>query len=176
VFCFSIAYLTNLAGLSLALGAFLAGLVLSESKYAHKASEIVLPFKEIFTSIFFVSIGMLMDVNFFMNNVAQILIYTLESILVQAVMAYIAIRLLGMSNKTALLTAIGICQIGEFAFILAKSGIEVGLMPVELYQYFLAMSVLTMAFAPILIFNSSIIITILSKIKTRAKIRARAAR
>jgi CPA2 family monovalent cation:H+ antiporter-2 len=167
VFCFSIAYLTSLAGLSLALGAFLAGLVLSESEYAHKASEIVLPFKEIFTSIFFVSIGMLMDVNFFMNNVLQILLYTLESIVVQAVMAFIAIKLLGMSNKTALLTAIGICQIGEFAFILAKSGIEVGLMPVELYQYFLAVSVLTMAFAPILIFNSSIIITVFSKIKTR---------
>lgn len=153
VICFSIAYLTSLAGLSLALGAFLAGLVISESEYAHEATSYILPFKEVFTSIFFISIGMLMDVSFLIENWKDILIMTLESLLIQSFMAFWAAKALNVPFKTALLVALALCQIGEFAFVLARSGTEIGLMPIELYQYFLAMSVLTMAIAPILIMN-----------------------
>lgn len=155
VICFSIAYLTSLAGLSLALGAFLAGLVISESEYAHEATSYILPFKEVFTSIFFISIGMLMDVSFLIENWKDILIMTLESLLIQSFMAFWAAKALNVPFKTALLVALALCQIGEFAFVLARSGTEIGLMPIELYQYFLAMSVLTMAIAPILIMNGN---------------------
>lgn len=154
VICFSVAYLTSLAGLSLALGAFLAGLVMSESEYSHDATGYILPFKEIFTSIFFISIGMLMDINFLWQNLIEILLLTFMSIAIQAFLAFWAAKSLKVTAKTAMLVGLSICQIGEFAFVLAKSGTEIGLMPIELYQYFLSTSVLTMAFAPILIMNS----------------------
>ncbi|WP_291726018.1 cation:proton antiporter [Bernardetia sp.] len=154
VICFSVAYLTSLAGLSLALGAFLAGLVMSESDYAHEATGYILPFKEIFTSIFFISIGMLMDINFLWANLMEIILLTVMSMIIQAFLAFWAAKSLKVTAKTAILVGLSICQIGEFAFVLAKSGTEIGLMPIELYQYFLSTSVLTMAFAPILIINS----------------------
>ncbi len=154
VICFSVAYLTSLAGLSLALGAFLAGLVMSESDYSHDATSYILPFKEIFTSIFFISIGMLLDVNFFWQNLVEILLLTLMSVVVQAFLAFWAVKALKVTAKTAIMVGVSICQIGEFAFILAKSGTDIGLMPIELYQYFLSTSVLSMAIAPILILNS----------------------
>lgn len=154
VICFSVAYLTSLAGLSLALGAFLAGLVMSESEYSHEATGYILPFKEIFTSIFFISIGMLMDINFLWQNLIEILLLTLMSVGIQAFLAFWAVKALKVTAKTAILVGVSLCQIGEFAFILAKSGTEIGLMPIELYQYFLSTSVLSMALAPILIINS----------------------
>ncbi len=154
VICFSVAYLTSLAGLSLALGAFLAGLVMSESDYSHDATGYILPFKEIFTSIFFISIGMLMDINFLWQNLGEILLLTLMSVVVQAFLAFWAVKALKVTAKTAIMVGLSICQIGEFAFILAKSGTDIGLMPIELYQYFLSTSVLSMAIAPILILNS----------------------
>lgn len=157
VICFSVAYLTSLAGLSLALGAFLAGLVMSESDYAHDATGYILPFKEIFTSIFFISIGMLMDINFLWANLGEIIILTIMSMIIQAFLAFWAAKALKVTAKTALLVGLSICQIGEFAFILAKSGTDIGLMPIELYQYFLSTSVLSMAIAPILILNSKAI-------------------
>ncbi len=154
VICFSIAYLTSLAGLSLALGAFLAGLMLSESEYSHHATGYILPFKELFTSIFFISIGMLLDLNFVYYNLLEILYLTIISIAIQAFLAFWAAKALGVPAKTAIYVALSICQIGEFAFVLSRSGTEMGLMPIELYQYFLATSVLTMACAPLLIINS----------------------
>ena len=154
VICFSVAYLTSLAGLSLALGAFLAGLVMSESDYSHDATGYILPFKEIFTSIFFISIGMLMDINFLWQNLGEIILLTIMSIVVQAFLAFWAVKALKVTAKTAVMVGLSICQIGEFAFILAKSGTEIGLMPIELYQYFLSTSVLSMTIAPILILNS----------------------
>ncbi|WP_338760098.1 cation:proton antiporter [Bernardetia sp. ABR2-2B] len=154
VICFSVAYLTSLAGLSLALGAFLAGLVMSESDYSHDATSYILPFKEIFTSIFFISIGMLMDINFLWYNLGEILLLTIMSMAIQAFLAFWAVKALKITAKTAIMVGISICQIGEFAFILAKSGTEIGLMPIELYQYFLSTSVLSMAIAPMLILNS----------------------
>lgn len=154
VICFSVAYLTSLAGLSLALGAFLAGLVMSESDYSHDATSYILPFKEIFTSIFFISIGMLMDINFLWYNLGEILLLTLMSVAIQAFLAFWAVKALKVTAKTAIMVGLSICQIGEFAFILAKSGTDIGLMPIELYQYFLSTSVLSMAIAPILILNS----------------------
>jgi CPA2 family monovalent cation:H+ antiporter-2 len=158
VICFSIAYLTSLAGLSLALGAFLAGLVISESDYSHEATSYILPFKEIFTSIFFISIGMLMDVYFVWENLLMIVRVSFLSITIQAVLATFAALALRVPLKTAILTGLTLAQIGEFSFVLAKQGETIGLMPIEVYQSFMAVSVLTMAIAPILIMNGNKIV------------------
>ena len=174
VLCFAIAWITSEAGLSLALGAFLAGLMISESKYGYEAAGIILPFKEIFTSIFFVSIGMMMDLNFLLQNLAYVLAFTVLTMLIKAIIGGIAAAALGKSLKTALLTAIHVCQIGEFSFVLMNSGSEFGLLPIEIHQYLLAVAILTMAITPILItFDQAIckgIIKILP-VSKRAKVK-----
>jgi len=145
------AWLTSLAGLSLALGAFLAGLVISESEYSAQALGEVLPFKEIFLSFFFVSVGMLLDLSYVTSQFLQVSLTTLLVLTLKSGVAALAIRLLGFSLRTALLAGFSLSQVGEFSFILSRTGIEHGLLPGEHEQLFLAVSVLTMAVAPFVI-------------------------
>jgi CPA2 family monovalent cation:H+ antiporter-2 len=145
------AWLTSLAGLSLALGAFLAGLVISESEYSAQALGEVLPFKQIFLSFFFVSVGMLLNLDFVFSSLVQVSIATLLVLILKAGVATLAIRLLGFSLRTALLGGLTLSQVGEFSFILSRVGIQYGLLPGEHEQLFLAVSVLTMAATPFII-------------------------
>lgn len=176
VICFAIAWLTSLAGLSLALGAFLAGLVISETPYSHEATGYIIPFKEIFTSIFFISVGMLMDFNFFIAHLHEILILTLIVMVGKALMAGLAAAALRVPFRTILLVAVSICQVGEFSFVLAKTGSQFALLPVEIHQYFLAVAVTTMAITPILIkFDEKISDFILRKLPISEKLRKKLA-
>jgi CPA2 family monovalent cation:H+ antiporter-2 len=145
------AWLTSLAGLSLALGAFLAGLVISESEYSAQALGEVLPFKQIFLSFFFVSVGMLLNLDYVVSNLIQVSSATLLVLLLKSAVAALAIRLLGFSLRTALLGGLTLSQVGEFSFILSRTGLQVGLLPGEHEQLFLAVSVLTMAATPSII-------------------------
>jgi CPA2 family monovalent cation:H+ antiporter-2 len=145
------AWLTSLAGLSLALGAFLAGLVISESEYSTQALGEVLPFKELFISFFFVSVGMLLDLSFVTREVLSVSLTALLVLTLKAGVAALAIRLLGFSLRTALIAGLALSQVGEFSFILSRTGIQYGLLPGEHEQLFLAVSVLTMAVTPFLI-------------------------
>ncbi|PKN31243.1 MAG: potassium transporter KefB, partial [Deltaproteobacteria bacterium HGW-Deltaproteobacteria-20] len=149
--CFAIALLTSTAGLSLSLGAFLAGLIMSESEYSHSALEGVLPFRDVFTSVFFVSIGMLLDPFFVLTHLPQVLSLTLAVLLVKTGLAAVAGRILGYPLHVAFLGGLCLCQIGEFSFVLAGVGMLHHLLsPVE-YQYFLAVAIVTMALTPFLI-------------------------
>jgi CPA2 family monovalent cation:H+ antiporter-2 len=145
------AWLTSLAGLSLALGAFLAGLIISESEYSTQALGEVLPFKQVFLSFFFVSVGMLLDLDFVVSSFVQVSLATLLVISLKSGVAALAIRLLGFSLRTAILGGLSLGQVGEFSFILSRTGIQYGLLPGEHEQLFLAVSVLTMAATPFLI-------------------------
>jgi CPA2 family monovalent cation:H+ antiporter-2 len=145
------AWLTSLAGLSLALGAFLAGLVISESEYGAQALGEILPFKDLFLSFFFVSVGMLLDVSFIIREAGSVLLSTAGVLFLKAVLATLTVRLLGFSLRTAILAGLTLSQVGEFAFILSRTGIEAGLLPGDQEQLFLADSVLTMALAPFVI-------------------------
>ena len=142
------AWLTSLAGLSLALGAFLAGLVISESEYSTQALGEVLPFKAIFLSFFFVSVGMLLDLSFLARELLPVSLTALLVLGLKAGVAALAIRLLGFSLRTALIAGLALSQVGEFSFILSRTGIEYGLLPGAHEQLFLAVSVLTMAATP----------------------------
>jgi CPA2 family monovalent cation:H+ antiporter-2 len=146
--CFAVAWGSSSIGLSLALGAFMAGLIISESEYSYQATGLVLPFREIFVSFFFVSIGMLLDLGFFITHLPMIFVLTLAVMIVKALIAGGAALLLGYPPRTALMTGFALFQIGEFAFILSASGIEFGLLETNVYQYFLAISILTMAATP----------------------------
>ncbi len=149
--CLAVAWLTSSMGLSLALGAFLAGLIVSESEYSHQAMSSILPFRDIFTSFFFVSIGMLFDISFLLQQPGRITLITLGVFMVKAIPASSATALLGFPLRTSLLVGLGISQVGEFSFILSKVGVEYGLLTGDIYQLFLAVSVLTMAATPFMI-------------------------
>jgi CPA2 family monovalent cation:H+ antiporter-2 len=150
VICFAIAYITSLAGLSLALGAFMAGLVISETQYGHHAIGSIISFKELFTSIFFISIGLLMDLSFMIAHFGEILFFTILVILLKIVVSAIVVILLKGKLRTVVAVSLGISQVGEFSFVLSKIAEKYGLMPIELYQYFMSVAVLTMIIAPIL--------------------------
>jgi len=152
--CFAVAFLTAEAGLSLALGAFLAGLIISESEYSHEATSIILPFRELFTSFFFISVGMLLDLQFFWMNVIIILLIVVLVFIVKSIIASLAVAVLRYPPRTFLLTGLALFQVGEFAFILSKVGIENGLLSPETNQYFLAVSIISMLLTPFVIPSS----------------------
>lgn len=151
VMCFTTAWLTSQAGLSLALGAFLAGLIISESEYSHQALGNILPFRDIFTSLFFVSVGMLLDSALFLDNLFLILGLTAGVILLKFIAASTAAALLGLPLRVVLLTGLALCQVGEFSFILSKVGLDYELLTTSTYGIVLAVSVLTMAATPFII-------------------------
>ena len=152
--CFAIAFLTSKIGLSLALGAFIAGLIISESEYSHQATSVIIPFRELFTSFFFVSIGMLLDLNFFLGNIPIIMLLVLLVFIIKSVIACIAVAALKYPARTVLLTGLSLFQIGEFAFILSKVGIEYNLLTPQTNQYFLSVSIVSMILTPFIIIFS----------------------
>jgi CPA2 family monovalent cation:H+ antiporter-2 len=151
VICFATAFITYELGLKLALGAFLAGLVISESEFSYDALRHILPLKEIFTSIFFVSIGMLLNTQFFFSSFFIILLITGAVLVVKALIVTGVGLALKLSVRHALIVGLSICQVGEFAFILSKVGIDAGLLSVEQYQIFLSVSIFSMAVSPFII-------------------------
>ena len=146
--CLAVAWMTSSAGLSLALGAFLAGLVISESEYGHQALGNISPFRDVFTSFFFVSIGMLFDGGFLFEHPVLIVLITVGVLALKAVLAGLSVTLLGFPVRTAILVGFALSQVGEFSFILSKTGVEHGLLQGDIYQMFLSVSVLTMAATP----------------------------
>ncbi len=145
------AWLTSLAGLSLALGAFLAGLIISESEYSDQALGEILPFKELFLAFFFVSVGMLLDLSFVMREMGGVALVSVVTLALKLVVVTVVVRSLGASLRTGILAGLALSQVGEFSFILSRTGIEVGLLPGDLEQFFLSMTVLTMAVTPFLV-------------------------
>ena len=141
--CFAVAFVA--AELSLALGAFLAGLTISESEYSHDAFELIRPFRDIFTSFFFVSIGMLLDLGFVLEQPLLILLITVGVLLAKTIIVTITSLLLGYPLRTAVISGLTLSQVGEFAFILATVGSGYALLSIGAEQMFLAVSVLTMA-------------------------------
>ncbi len=154
VICLTAAWLTQAAGLSLALGAFLAGLIISESEYNLQALGSVLPFRDVFTSLFFVSMGMLLDVAFFFSYPLFTLIIVIGILFIKGAAAALGCVLLGMPLRTAILVGLSLGQVGEFSFILSKAATEHGLLGGDSYQMFLACSILSMAMAPFVIVSA----------------------
>ncbi|MCI4647471.1 monovalent cation:proton antiporter family protein [Phaeodactylibacter sp.] len=152
--CFAVAFLTAEAGLSLALGAFLAGLVISESEYSHQATSVILPFRELFTSFFFISVGMLLDLQFFWGNIGIVMLIVVAVFFIKSIIAALAIAVLKYPPRTFLLTGLALFQVGEFAFILSKVGIQYDLLDPETNQYFLAVSIVSMLLTPFVIIFS----------------------
>ena len=145
------AWLTSQFGLSLALGAFIAGMVLSESEYSHQVVADVLPFRDVFNSVFFVSIGMLLSLSALWADLGVVLAWVSALTLGKAAVVLAVVRLLGYSLRVSTMAALGLAQVGEFSFILARAGLPQGLLSEADYQRFLAASILSMIATPFLI-------------------------
>lgn len=143
------AWLTAIAGLSLALGAFIAGLAISESEYSHQALSDIIPFREAFMSLFFISVGMLLDPAILVSNPVLIASLVLTILLVKALVTTGAAMALGVPLRIAIIAALSLAQIGEFSFVLSQAGVKAGLLTPELYQIFLAASIGTMGLTPL---------------------------
>jgi len=150
VLCLGIAWLTSLGGLSLALGAFIAGLVISESEYSHQAMADVLPFRDSFNSLFFVSIGILMDWRVLIDHTVLVGGLLLAILLVKFVAGGAASLAMGIPPRSAFMVGVALAQVGEFSFLLAQQGQESGLLRGDPYQVFLSVSVLSMIVTPFL--------------------------
>ncbi|HEX2967517.1 MAG TPA: cation:proton antiporter [Bacteroidales bacterium] len=148
--CFAIALLTSKMGMSLAFGAFLAGLMISDSEYSHNVFGNFLPIKDIFASFFFVSIGMLLDLSFLGNNLLLVILTVILVISVKTIIAGGTGFILGHTLHGTLLIGLSLSQVGEFSFILAKMGNDFSILPDFYYQLFLAVAVITIAVTPFL--------------------------
>jgi CPA2 family monovalent cation:H+ antiporter-2 len=151
VICFGTAWLTSLAGLSLALGAFVAGMLISESDYGQQALADVLPLRDLFSSLFFVSVGMLLHVGFALQHAATIGLVVVGVLLGKSITGAVATLAMGYPLRTAVLTSLALAQIGEFSFVLARAGMAADLIGAEVYQVFVAAAVITMLAAPFLL-------------------------
>lgn len=149
--CLGIAWLAARGGLSLALGAFIAGLVISESEYSHQALADIMPFRDSFNSLFFISIGMLLDVRFFLGQPLLILAMAIIIIILKGAIAGGVTLALGYPVQVAALAGLSLAQVGEFSFVLAQAGQDLGLLAGGGYQFFLVISILSMIATPFLI-------------------------
>jgi CPA2 family monovalent cation:H+ antiporter-2 len=150
--CFGTAYGTSLAGVSVSLGAFLAGLLVSESRFDQQALGEILPLQIVFSALFFVSIGMLLDLGFLVDNLPAVLGAVLAVLVVKAVTTGVAARALGDPVGVAAAAALLLAQVGEFSFVLERAGADAGLSPAGLgddgSQGFLAAAVLLLIATP----------------------------
>lgn len=145
------AYIASRFGLSLALGAFLAGLVISESEYGLQALSDVLPFRDTFSGVFFISVGMLLDPRTILERPLLIAVLVVAIVVIKTLASAGAVLTLRRPLVTAMIAGFGLAQIGEFSFVLASAGADAELLEPAHYQLFLAASVLTMLAAPFLI-------------------------
>jgi CPA2 family monovalent cation:H+ antiporter-2 len=146
--CISVAWLTNQAGLSFALGAFVAGLIIGESDYNIDALSHIIPFRDVFASIFFLSIGMLLNTRSVLNDLTIIILIVILIIVVKILTGAFAAAALGMPARICIFTGFALCQVGEFSFVLAKTGLDSQFIPDQVYQIFLAAAIITMALTP----------------------------
>lgn len=144
------AYVTHLFGLSFAIGAFIAGLILSESEYSYQIVSDILPLKDAFNSIFFVSIGLLLNIQFVIQFPLIIILLTIGVILLKAIIVTAIVLLIKYPVRIAILSALTLAQIGEFAFVLAQEGVKLNFLSGDYYNAFLASSIFTIILTPFL--------------------------
>jgi monovalent cation:H+ antiporter-2, CPA2 family len=159
------AFLTSRFGLSLALGAFLAGLVVSDSEYGLQALSDVLPFRDAFSGIFFTSIGMLLNIQFFLQNALLVLAVAAGAIVLKAAAGYAVVRFVRRSARAGIIAGVGLAQVGEFSFVLASVAATLGLLVGNEYQVFLGAAIISMLAAPFLVAASSDIADWLLKLR-----------
>lgn len=137
-------------GVSLALGAFLAGVVLAETSISHQVGAEMLPFRETFAVLFFVSVGMLVNPFYLFDNIGQVLLLSALIIVGKAVITLLIGAVIPASGKTLLVVAAGLSQIGEFSFIVGQAGVQLGVLTQDQYSLILAGALLSIMVNPLM--------------------------
>jgi CPA2 family monovalent cation:H+ antiporter-2 len=143
-----IGYATYLFGLSFAFGAFVAGMVLSESEYGHQALSDIVPLRDIFGLLFFTSVGMLLDPGFLWANWGKIISLVVVVGMFKGTIFYGLARVFGYINIIPMAVGLGLFQVGEFTFVLARLGLETGSIEPDMYSLVLAVSLLSIMLTP----------------------------
>ena len=149
--CVLTVYVSGMLGLSFAFGAFLAGLLIADSEFRHEALTLVLPFRDIFAGLFFVSIGMLLETEYLLAQPLLVGGLTLGIIVVKALFGMLSARGLGLPICPVVIGGLSLAHVGEFSFVIATTALTLGVLPAGAYQLFLNAAVLSMAAAPFLI-------------------------
>jgi len=149
VICLGAALGTQTVGLSAVFGAFLIGLVLRETRFAHQALAEITPLRDIFAALFFVSLGMLLDLKFVTANWPMVVIAVSLVVTIKSLTVFGVLRSFGYSGRVAVLTAAGLFQIGEFGFILAQGGVKFGIISADSYALIVASAIVTMLLTPL---------------------------
>jgi CPA2 family monovalent cation:H+ antiporter-2 len=144
-----VGYATHMVELSFALGAFVAGLVLSESEFSHQALSDVVPLRDIFGLLFFVAVGMLFDPRYVLAHPLQLTLLVILVFLGKALIVGGLTRAFGYRHMAPWVVGLGLSQIGEFSFVLARAGLNNGALSKDTYDLVLACTILTMAFSPV---------------------------
>lgn len=137
-------------GVSLALGAFLAGVVISESDVGHQVGAEVVPFRDVFSVLFFVSVGMLVNPVMIWHNIGQVLALTLLVVVGKVIINLALGLVLPTSAQTILIVAAGLSQIGEFSFLLGEAGVQLGILSNDQYGIILAAAVISIMLNPLM--------------------------
>jgi len=143
-----VGYATYLFGLSFAFGAFAAGMVLSESDYSHQALSDIIPLRDIFGLLFFVSVGMLLDPAFLIANLKTVLLMVVLVLIGKGLIFGTLVSFFGYGNVIPLAVGLGLFQIGEFSFVLARVGLNSNSISKDLYSLMLTTAVITMLITP----------------------------
>jgi len=143
-----IGYASYLFGLSFAFGAFVAGMVLSESEYSHQALSDIVPLRDVFGMVFFVSVGMLLDPLFLIDNILTVLLIVVLVAIGKALIFSGLARAFGYDGNVAPVVGLGLFQIGEFSFVLARVGLAEQAISQDLYGLLLAAALITMVLTP----------------------------
>lgn len=149
VLCLGAAIGTQILGLSIVFGAFLVGLVLRETRFVHQALAEITPLRDIFATLFFVSLGMLLDPLFLINNWQSVALLVVVIIVLKLLVVFGIVRFFGYSSRIAILTSAGLFQIGEFSFILAQGGVNMGIISDQFYSLILASAIITILLTPV---------------------------
>ena len=160
---FAISGLTNFVGLSAALGAFVAGLLLSESDIGHWALAEVAPLRDIFAALFFASLGMLTDPIFLVDHYVEVLAIIGAAVAIKFIVTALIVRVAGYLPSTALLAGVGMGQIGEFSFILVAGALTLEVVDQTFHSLIVVSAVLTMAAGPPIISGGTLLVTSLSR-------------
>ncbi len=151
LFTLGLSFLTETAGLSLALGAFLAGMLVSETEYRYQVEDDIKPFRDVLLGLFFVTIGMRLDLMQIMLNWGDVLLLVAAIVIGKALLVAGLALAFGSSRPTAIRTALGLAQAGEFGFVLLAQAADLNLLGADITQPVLAAMVVSMLIAPLLI-------------------------
>ena len=162
LFTLGLAYLTELSGLSLALGAFVAGMLISETEYRYQVEEDIKPFRDVLLGLFFVTIGMMLDMDSVVSGFGWVLLVLLILLPFKAVVVALLVRWFAKDWGVGIRTGLGLAQAGEFGFVLLTLAGEVHLLPPDIMQNVLAAMLISMLIAPFLIQHAESIVRRLS--------------